>query len=276
MYEVELANETVVCANTFSETTTADEMSEQRHGQPAANHRRQRSRLQLSKRLLFSLIPILLLLTIGELTVRVAGLDAPQLMTNPMAEEMAGLFVRDPDLFWSLKPELDIEFKGAKVQTNSLGLRSPKMHPKRPNEIRILSLGESSTFGYGVSNDQTYTSLLPKLLQDHAPTRVITAFNAGVPAWSSFQSLKFLELRGAALKPDLVIFYHELNDYIPTSLRDSSNTEIGVMKTDPELYASRQHSLLRQLVNVSALMRMLESRVAYWRIKAFSAGAGAS
>jgi hypothetical protein len=222
------------------------------------------------KLLLFSLLPICLLLVAGEVAARIMGPANPKLQTLPLAEEAAGLFVPDAELFWSLRPNLNATYNGARVTTDRLGLRSPEAGPKKDHEFRILSLGESSTFGSGVDNDQTYTALLPRYLQKADPGLVFTAFNAGVSAWSSFQSLKYLELRGLKLQPDLVLFYHELNDYLPSTLRDSSNTEIGVRKTDRELYESRINSLSRRLLSVSALVRLLQSRFAAWSVEAFN------
>jgi hypothetical protein len=77
-------------------------------------------------------------------------------------------------------------------------------------------------------------------------------------------------LRGLNLKPDLVLFYHELNDYLPSTFRDSSNTEIGVRMTDRELYESRINSLSRRLQSVSALVRLVHARYALWSVKAFN------
>ena len=143
------------------------------------------------------------------------------------------------------------------MTSNAKGLRSPEVGPKVNDEVRILSLGESSTFGVGVPDDQTYTVLIPRLLKDRFPSRRFTALNAGVSAWSSFQSLKYLELRGLDLDPDIVLFYHELNDYLPSTLRDSSNTEIGARKTDRELYQSRSRAVAQSILEASALLRCL-------------------
>ena len=218
----------------------------------------------------FSVFPVCVLLGIAEAIIRFADLAKPRLRTFGFLEEAAGIIGPDPDLFWSLRPNLDSSYEGVRVTSNSLGLRSPEVRPKEKIELRILSLGESSTFGVGVAGDQTYTALLAPLLQEQIPLRRFSALNAGVSAWSSFQSLKYLELRGLELEPDIVLFYHELNDYLPSTLRDSSNTELGVLKTDQQLYESRVHSISRTLLHSSALFRYLRSLYAYKTIQAFS------
>jgi lysophospholipase L1-like esterase len=222
------------------------------------------------KRIVFSLLPVSILLVAAEAVVRLKGLAEPRLKTLGLLEEKAGIIGPDPDLFWSLRPNLDSSYDGARVTSNALGLRSPEVRPKEKNELRILSLGESSTFGVGVSDDQTYTALLAHLLQDKFPSRHFTAFNAGVSAWSSFQSLKYLELRGLRLAPDIVLFYHELNDYLPSTLRDSSSTEIGAMKTDQQLYDSRVQTFARSMLHSSALFRYMQSRYAHRAIQKFN------
>lgn len=222
------------------------------------------------KFLFFSLFPAFLLLVVGEVFIRMANPPRSQLLTLPLPEEYAGLFVPDPELFWRLRPNLDATYQGIEVTSNSLGLRSPEIGPKGENEFRILSLGESTTFGVGVSNEETYTSLLGKLLGELDSSREFVALNAGVSAWSSFQSLKYLETRGLSLDPDLILFYHELNDYLPSTLRDSSNSELGARQTDRELYESRQRSGFEALLQKSALFRYLQSLYAYWSVKRFN------
>ena len=238
-----------------------------------ASFRRQRA--PTLKRALFALVPVLVLLSLAELGVRIALLAQPSLRSAPLPAEERGLYREDPDLFWSHVPLIDQPYAGARVVTNSLGLRSPEVEPRRPDEFRILSLGESTTFGTGVRGDRTYTALLAAELGrrevESGRARSFTAINAGVSAYSSFQSLKYLELRGLALEPDLVLFYHEVNDYLPSTLRDSTNNEIGVMLTDPQLYARRSGHSLSGVLSRSALVRFLQMQVARRRIAAFDA-----
>ncbi len=228
---------------------------------------------QKLKFLVFSLTPAIVLFGTIEAVFRVAGLDAPLVRTRPLPGEAGGLLRLDPELFWSLTPDSMQRYRGARVRINSLGLRNPELAPRADDELRILSLGESTTFGIGVADDETYTARLEAQLAAADRARPVTALNAGVPAWSSFQSLKYLELRGLALEPDLLLFYHEANDYLPSSLRDSSHNEIGVLLTDRQLYESRLQTLNRIMIGYSGIYRYFVRRRAYKQILAFDGAA---
>lgn len=224
------------------------------------------------KLILFSILPALLLLLTAEVVLRATRLVKPSLFTLTFILEDEGVMVPDRELLWSLRPNLDqySDDVKAQVRTNSLGLRTSEVKSKLPQEFRILSLGESTTFGGRVSNEGTYSALLEKLLNEHDNTRFYRVINAGVSAYSSFQSLKYLELRGLKLKPDLVLFYHELNDYLPSTLRGSNNTEIGILKTDRQLYESRMSGTSRLLMEHSALYAFLSLQYTRLKVNAFN------
>jgi len=51
--------------------------------------------------------------------------------------------------------------------TNSFGLRSPEVAvPKPAGTFRILSLGDSRTFGWGLADEATYSRRLERLLSE--------------------------------------------------------------------------------------------------------------
>lgn len=241
-------------------------MAEASGSQRGGTRRRLRGRQWL-----FALVPALGLLLVAEGAARLAVIARPSLRSLPLGPETAGLFRPDRDLFWSLRPDLDLPFLGERVVTNDLGLRSPPVRARQPGELRILSLGESTTFGSGVAGDETYTARLPLELAARGFPRPVTAINAGVPAYSSFQSLRYLEGRGLALEPDLVVVYHEVNDYLPSSVRDSSQNEVGVLQTDWQRWDS-QHRGLAAWLGSSELVRFLRLRVARARIARFDPG----
>ena len=91
---------------------------------------------------------------------------------------------------------------------------------KPPGVFRILSLGESTTFGDKLEATENYSYRLEELLNaDPTLGRRVEVWNCGIPAYSTYQSLRWLELDGLGFQPDLVLFYHEINDFLPTHHR---------------------------------------------------------
>ncbi|MFT5683977.1 MAG: hypothetical protein ACI8RZ_004912 [Myxococcota bacterium] len=83
------------------------------------------------------------------------------------------------------------------VSTNSHGLRSPEIGVKQGT--RILCVGDSVTFGWGVPYGETYPALLAEKLG-------VEVINAGVPAMKPASIARWVELNAAELEPDLVLF----------------------------------------------------------------------
>src|SRR6266511_3843525 len=78
------------------------------------------------------------------------------------------IYEPDPVLYWKLKPRQNCYTKidHKPVHINSHGTRGAEFQAaKPPNTIRILSLGDSRTFGWGLSESETYSGLLEQLLQ---------------------------------------------------------------------------------------------------------------
>jgi len=97
--------------------------------------------------------------------------------------------------------------------TNSHGLRSPVEIPfkKVKNEYRILLLGDSWSFGFGVNDNQTFSHLLQVNLQEKYPDKKITVINAGCPGYCLAQDFIYLKFRGIKYDPDMVIVKNSLN-----------------------------------------------------------------
>src|SRR4051812_34877583 len=73
------------------------------------------------------------------------------------------IYQADPRLYWKLKPNQNCFTKidHKPVHINSRGTRGPEFAvPKPANTFRILSLGDSRTFGWGLTEDETYTKRL--------------------------------------------------------------------------------------------------------------------
>lgn len=220
---------------------------------------------------IFSLLPVVMLILAAETAVRFLALNRTALATPGI-----GSFGRedsiaqvDADLGWSMRPHLRPAGGGAadQIVTNSLGLRSPEVSPKVEGELRILSLGESTTLGIGVAAAATYSAKLQEVLGQALLPRTVTVINAGMSAYSSFQSLKYLKTRGVKLQPDIVLFYHELNDYLPSTLRDPAQNEGEILLTDKQIYGSRLIKLSRVLQTRSALYRFAFNEYTQRRVR---------
>jgi hypothetical protein len=219
----------------------------------------------------FSLAPALILFLGAEGAVRIFSLDRAGFAAGGWGHiGQDSLVVPDPHLGWTLKPRFDGTLPGPppfRVATNSLGLRSGEVPEKKDGAYRILSLGESSAFGVGVDGDQTYAAKLEKYLNLSRPPRPVMVINAAVSAYSSFQSVKYLGSRGLRLQPDLVLFYHEINDYLPTTIRDTNLAGLDLLRTDRQMYDSRINRFSQIFLRHSALYRFLTQAYARLRIR---------
>ena len=225
------------------------------------------------KRMLFAMFPLVALLLVAELGVRAVGLVAEPIVPFTLPGEAAGLLELDRDLFWRMKANARVELQAVTVETNALGLRGPAIPEREARELRLLSLGESTTFGNGVAVEDTYSARLERELAD-ALARPVRVINAGVPAWSTFQSVQYLRTRGLALEPDWVLFYHEGNDYLPSYIRASDNTVVGMAQSDRERHADRLRRSHRWLLQWSAVYRFVQNRAALRRIDRFQHAGG--
>ncbi len=224
------------------------------------------------KYVVFSLLPVTILLLLLEMGVRLLDLAHPQYVTAPLPDEFRGLIEPHEELFWVLKPGArSVEPNGVPVRINSHGLRGGDLPDKAANEFRILSLGESTTFGANVAEEDTYSARLEDFINAAAPVdRVVRVINAGVSAYSSFQGLKYLELYGLDLQPDLVLIYFEVNDYLPSTLRSYGFDETSSYLSDAALHRTRTHSLTRDVIRRSKLLTLLHYRYAAYKMRRMS------
>jgi lysophospholipase L1-like esterase len=169
----------------------------------------------MRKKILFASIVLLAFLATAELLTRLAlvaaGRRAPQTLVARRIWAKEGWQV-DPLVGWSLLANHVGRRGGARSQTNSLGLRSPEIPlAKPPGVLRVLSIGDSTVLGFGVEQDETFSALLGPQLSA-ALDRPVEVINAGVAGYSSEQARLYLEHRGLAFDPDIVIFETNYND----------------------------------------------------------------
>ncbi len=146
----------------------------------------------------------LVLLSVG-ITIPCLMLEGlSRLLPLEWSEERARFYQYDAELGWRGKPNASGTFRtldfSSWVQLNSHGLRAPEVsYEKKPFERRILVLGDSFVWGYGVNADQRFTE---KLREELVGSTVI---NAGCSGYGTDQELLFFRSEGRRYSADTVI-----------------------------------------------------------------------
>ncbi|HTF35972.1 MAG TPA: hypothetical protein VK714_19985 [Myxococcota bacterium] len=97
------------------------------------------------------------------------------------------------------------------VHVNALGLRGPERTVgKPPGTARVLVLGDSFAFGFGVAQDETFSAQLERLLGERGLQ--VEVLSSGVPGWSLDNELVYLRTEGFELEPDLILVASCEND----------------------------------------------------------------
>ena len=94
---------------------------------------------------------------------------------------------------------------------NRWGYRGPVVGAKRPGETRIVMLGGSTVFGYGVFWDQAIPAVLERELRQADPTHPVSVINLGFNNEGAFALVPTLR-DFAYLDPDVAIFYAGYNE----------------------------------------------------------------
>jgi lysophospholipase L1-like esterase len=126
--------------------------------------------------------------------------------------------VPDPNLSFVHEPNTHAFLMGQDVKINSQGLRDYEYpFDKPPGVYRILVLGDSTTFGWGVSMNDTASKILERELnaQHVAGYERFEVINAGVGNYDTVQEVTYYKTRGVEFHPDMVILVYFINDPEP-------------------------------------------------------------
>lgn len=119
----------------------------------------------------------------------------------------------DRRLVYELRPNLNMDFGPHTLRTNSRGFRSDREPaPEATNAVRIVGIGDSGMFGWGVHQGQDYMSVLGERLKARGG-RAYEVLNFAVPGYNTGQEVEMLRSRGLAWHPKIVIVGWCDNDF---------------------------------------------------------------
>lgn len=118
------------------------------------------------------------------------------------------------------RPNTSGRLMGVDVAINSFGLRDREFETDKPQGVvRILMLGDSVTFGWGVAAEDTVAKKLERRLNAEPQGPPVEVINAGVGNYDTvMEVLSFIE-RDSILKPDIVVLNYFINDAEPVPAR---------------------------------------------------------
>ncbi|HEX3244506.1 MAG TPA: SGNH/GDSL hydrolase family protein [Chloroflexota bacterium] len=151
-------------------------------------------------------------LLFGELVLRLIDLGHPY-YSAPEA------YVPKPAPNWlfALKPGFQGRSEGTWISVNSQGLRDGEYGAQpAPGTLRVLTLGDSVTFGPGVALEQTFSKVLERRLSAADASRTYEVLNAGVVGYNTVQELTLFREVGTQYHPNLVVLTFLVNDLLDT------------------------------------------------------------
>ncbi len=136
------------------------------------------------------------------LLARVFGMRTPRYLPHPY-------MLYSPNPVWRSPDGLS--------RHNSLGFRGVEVSTEKPSgTIRVVCMGESSTYGSGIGEDsRTYPARLEVHLRATDRSRPIEVINAAVEGFTTAENVLRALFDVVPLRPDLVIYYYTHNDVHP-------------------------------------------------------------
>jgi len=138
---------------------------------------------------------------------------------------------KNPRIIYELIPSLSVIFtykrlnRNVPVTINSEGFRG-KAVPihKSPPSKRIVGIGDSLMFGWGVEDKETYLSILSEQLNSKSPECSWEIINMAVPGYNTVMEVETLKEKGLHYKPDIVIIHFCQNDLrLPNFIREQED-----------------------------------------------------
>lgn len=122
-------------------------------------------------------------------------------------------------------PNTEGRFQNVDIRINNLGLRGPDIpEQKDANTYRVLVLGSSVTLGWGVAQENVYTTVAESRINDMLTAKDVSkrvqVINAGVGNYNAKRSIAQFYQKAAEINPDLIIlslFARDAEDIAPPS-----------------------------------------------------------
>ncbi|MEE2663776.1 MAG: SGNH/GDSL hydrolase family protein [Myxococcota bacterium] len=160
--------------------------------------------------MLLVFVPLAIFLALGEVMIRV------YLSRNTFYDVEMSRYSRvlkldadNPLIGHVHRPEGEARLMNVSVRINSHGFRDDEVSLNRSARRRIVFLGDSLTFGWGVEKQESFEHLIERELDGRSPTEII---NFGTGNYNTVQEVNLFLEKGLAYHPDQVVLFYFIND----------------------------------------------------------------
>jgi len=147
---------------------------------------------------------------------------------------LRGLHQVRPDASWlyGLRPGAHVRLEEPTpidYVINADGWRGRRYSRSKPaGAFRILVIGDSVAFGYGVAAEAAFPAQLERLAAQRAPEARIEVLNLGVGGYNPYNEAALFADIGVALEPDLVLVQFCINDLNDPTLHFDASTQLAL------------------------------------------------
>ena len=210
-----------------------------------------RSRLKkITGRLLLMLAPVFLLLFVAEVYLRLAG---PDVGHDPAADDGFLVAVPSTEFGWIFPADTSGVFPSSgrhtQLTTNAWGLRSGPVSDA--DTTRLLILGDSYAFGWGVAADSSFSEILGRELG-------VEVVNGAIPGFSIYQQVRMFDFVTARTEVDAVL--------ATISLANDAIDEERIMRFAPDHLAEFHYGLrdpdsfTARVIRASRILTLVDER----------------
>lgn len=174
---------------------------------------------RIGTRLVLATLPLLLVGALFEFVVSLLGIAPPPsnplVVWNPRRDAElgsgSGEFRESSKWLWEPRPGAIVV--GAAI--NADGYRGPALPAERGTRLRIATLGDSTTYGIGVPETESWSRVLETVLRSQGYD--VEVANFGCVGFTAVQGLALYRGRVRDLRPDVVIAaFGCVNEQFPT------------------------------------------------------------
>lgn len=173
----------------------------------------------------------------NEANFAIAGDVYKQILDNELpadSVEWMKYFEESPHVHYKLKPEISIQVSNTvnkreleegikvKIHSNEDGFRTSNLPRKKgKGNYRIVFLGDSTTYGWGVNQKQRFSEILQERLNASQDRLCFEIINMGIPGYSSAHGVETFDHFALKYDPDMLVVSFGANDSrkVPVKLK---------------------------------------------------------